>query len=141
MSKTENQRIQEWNEERQLIKTPDDVDLMKEISFIIEECIEMVTDMNSEQAREYAEEISGEIMKMRSREIKPEQVVDAACDIKVFSAGLIRKMGYDPDKSMGEVLQEIESRTGSIQNGKFVKDKSPEAQEKWYKADFSNAKL
>lgn len=137
-TKTENERIVEWNQERDLIKTPNSINMMKEISFIIEECIEMVTDMNSEQARDLAEELSEKIME-KSNNISPERVVDAACDIKVFATGIIRKMGYDPDAAMHEVIQEIESRKGKIIDGKFVKDKTPEAQAQWYKADFSRA--
>lgn len=138
--KTENERIVEWNQERYLIKTPDSINMMKEISFIIEECLEMVTDMNSEQARGMAEELSEQIM-AKSNGIDPKRVVDAACDIKVFSTGIIRKMGYNPDIAMNEVIKEIESRKGKITDGKFVKDKSPEAQALWYKADFDKAKL
>jgi len=138
---TENTRIVEWQEERNLIQTPDKINLMKEISFIIEECIEMVTDRKSAEARLWAEEIAIEIMEEASPDLDPEQVVDAACDIKVFSTGIIRKMGYDPDIAMDEVIKEIDSRTGSIQDGKFTKDKSPEAVAKWYKSDFTKAKI
>lgn len=138
---TENERIVKWNEERNLIKTPEDVNLMKEISFIIEECIEMVTDVNSEDARQMAENIAGMIVNAGDGTLNPERVVDAAADIKVFSTGLIRKLGYNPDIVMSEVLEEIESRVGSIQEGKFVKDRSPEAQANWYAADFRKAKI
>jgi hypothetical protein len=38
---------------------------------------------------------------------------------------------------MDEVLKEIESRVGTIgPDGKWYKDKSPEARAKWYKAQF-----
>jgi hypothetical protein len=62
-------------------------------------------------------------------------------DIIVFATGAIRKIGYDPDIAMDEVLKEIESRVGSVIDGKFTKDKSPEAVANWYKADFKKAKI
>lgn len=138
---TENERIVKWNEDRNLIKTIDDVNIKKEISFIIEECIEMVSAQRSEDARELAESIAEQIMTHADGKFDRERIVDGAADIKVFTSGLIRKLNYNPDTVMNEVLQEIESRSGSIQEGKFVKDKSPEAQAKWYKADFSKAEL
>lgn len=138
---TENQRIVNWNEERNLVKTPNDIDMMKEISFIIEECIEMISPLRSEDARTLAEDISEHIMTYSDGKFDRERIVDGAADIKVFATGLIRKLNYDPDVAMEEVLQEIESRTGEIVDGKFVKDKTPEAQAKWYKADFSKAEL
>lgn len=134
-------RIVQWNNERMLIKTPEDVNIKKEISFVLEECIEMVSDLKSEECRDISEDLSENIMQYSSKDITPEQVVDAAADIIVFVTGIIRKMGYNPDIAMDEVLKEIESRVGSVQDGKFVKDKSPEAQANWYKADFSKAKI
>jgi predicted HAD superfamily Cof-like phosphohydrolase len=62
-----------------------------------------------------------------------EEIVDAFADIIVFSTGAIIKNGYDPEKVMDEVLKEIESRTGKIIDGKFVKDTDV----KMYKAKFS----
>jgi len=137
---TINERIVKWNDERQLIKTPEEIDMMKEISFFIEECIEMVTDLKSEEAREWAERIAKEIM-AKSTGFNKEKILDGACDANVFGGGLIRKLGYNPDIAMDETLKEIESRVGSIQDGKFVKDKSPEAQANWYKADYSKAEI
>lgn len=51
----------------------------------------------------------------------------------------LRQIGYDYFKCMDEVLLELNSRVGSYDPsiGKWVKDKSPEAQLKWYKADFN----
>lgn len=138
---TENERIVKWNEDRLLIKTLADLDIEKEISFIIEECIEMISDIKSEDARPIAEKITKEIMTLSDGKLNRKRAVDAAGDIKVFSTGLIKKLQYNPDIVMDEVLKEIESREGSIQNGKFVKDKSPEAQLKWYKANFDKADL
>lgn len=62
--------------------------------------------------------------------------VDALCDVIVFAVGAIMKLGYDPECALSEVAKEINSRSGSIVDGKFQKDKSPEAKAKWYQADF-----
>ncbi len=75
--------------------------------------------------------------------IAPSKVeqVDAFADVCVFAIGAIMKLGYDPEKVLAEVGKEINSRIGSMKDGKFVKDKSVEAKANWYKADFSDAKL
>ena len=54
----------------------------------------------------------------------------------------LEQLGYDSYKCMLETIKEISSRTGHFDEtiGKFVKDKSPEAQAKWYKADYSICK-
>jgi hypothetical protein len=154
------QRIVDWNSERGLIKTPAECDVANNVAFIIEECIEALTKMESVEARKSASVIAdvirtGNIEKLANiaqeeklnegdseiEDLDPEQVVDAAGDTVVFSIGLIRKMGYNPELAMQEVLKEIESRKGSIIGGKFTKDKSPEAQALWYKANFKNAKI
>lgn len=51
----------------------------------------------------------------------------------------ISYFGYNPYKCMLETIKEISSRTGKWNDDlkKFIKDKSPEAQAKWYKADYS----
>ncbi|MCH9712813.1 MAG: hypothetical protein K0U20_09340 [Proteobacteria bacterium] len=67
--------------------------------------------------------------------------VDAFCDIQVFAGGEVNKLGYSNEKCLIEVGKEINSRVGEIVDGKFTKDKSPEAMKNWYKADFSNCKL
>jgi len=133
-------RIVKWNEERLLIKTPEEANVQRESVFIVEELLEMNSDLMSDDANEKA-------LKLVDKEIctkwyKPtnNQVVDAAWDIIVFATGLIAKLWYDPDLVMEEVLKEIESRKWWIVWWKFTKDKSEEAQKTWYKADFSKAK-
>lgn len=51
-------------------------------------------------------------------------------------------LGYDFVACMMETIQEIDSRVGAWDDsvGKFVKDKSPEAQAKWYKANYAKCK-
>ena len=89
-------------------------------------------------------------MQLRIRErvqaglvIAPSKIeqVDAFADVIVFACGALTKLGYDPEKTLVEVGKEINSREGSMVNGKFTKDKSPEARKKWIKADFSKCKL
>lgn len=55
---------------------------------------------------------------------------------------LIGRRGYDPYRCMLETIKEISSRTGKYDEsiGKWVKDKSPEAVAKWYKADYERCK-
>ena len=132
--------IVEWNKERNLIKTPEDFNLVIDISFITEELLEASTSMKSEEARKKALALATIIVDEKTNPT-PEQIVDAFCDIIVFATGSIRKVGYNPEIAMEEVLKEINSRTGKIIDNKYVKDKSPEAQAKWYTADFSKAKI
>ena len=133
-------RIVEWNRERLLLKTPKDVNLEVESSFIVEELLEMNTNLLSDEANERARKLVKKEILEEWFQSKPEQVVDAAADIIVFATGLIAKMWYDPDVVMDEVLKEIESRKWEIIDWKFVKFKDEEAKKNWYKADFLKAK-
>ncbi len=132
-------RIVKWNKERQLIKKPE---LQNEVEFIIEELLEMITPMKSDEAREEAKTIASDMKAMAAGyQPTPHQVVDAAADIIVFATGLIAKMGFDPDNVMVEVQKEIDSRVGSKDaSGKWVKDNSPEAKAKRYTADFKKCR-
>ena len=67
--------------------------------------------------------------------------VDAFCDIVEYATGGILKKRYNPIITLDEMAKEINSRVGTFKNGKFTKDKSIEAQAKWYKADFTKARL
>lgn len=51
-------------------------------------------------------------------------------------------LGYNPIAALNETIKEISSRTGHFdpQISKFVKDTSPEAQARWYKADYEKAR-
>lgn len=134
------QRIVEWNKKRLLIKTPKDLNLKNESSFIVEELLEMNTDLKSGDANVKAREIV-ETFVSEDYKSSEEQIVDAAWDIIVFATWIITKAWYNPDIVMEEVLKEIESRRWEIINWKFIKDKSEEAKSAWYKADFSKAKI
>ena len=61
--------------------------------------------------------------------------VDAFTDIIVFATGAILKLGHDPIVAIQECGKEVNSRVGSMVDGKFEKDLSAEAQANWYKAD------
>lgn len=123
-------KIVKWNEDRGLIEKG--YDHKNEVSFIVEELIEASSPVESKKARKYAlwfTVVLGWIPGVTTRE----QKVDAFGDIIVFAVGAIAKLGYNPDKVMKEVQKEIDDRTGSLIDGKFVKD----VKEVQYKADFS----
>lgn len=127
------QKIVEWNQQRGLLAKG--FDHTNEASFIIEELLESTGNYNSLNAREKAKEIAGEIT--ANANPQPEEIIDALGDIIVFATGAMAKIGYDPSAVMNEVYAEINSRTGTMIDGKFVKDPNAEM----YIADFSKCKL
>lgn len=126
------EKIVQWNTERGLIERG--FNHTKEASFIIEELLESTGNYDSISAREKAEKIANEIT--AGSKGNNEEVIDALADIIVFATGGIAKLGYNPSAVMDEVFQEINSRTGTLVDGKFVKDLNA----KKYKADFTNCK-
>lgn len=66
---------------------------------------------------------------------------DAYVDVIVFAVGALLKLGFDPEKALIEGGKEINSRIGTIIDGKFEKDLSDEAKQNWYKADYKKARL
>ena len=66
--------------------------------------------------------------------------VDAYADVIVFAIGAILKLGYDPIKVLLEAGKEINSREGTMVNGKFEKYLTDEAKAKLYTADYGVAK-
>jgi hypothetical protein len=111
------ERIKEWSDERLI--TFQEPDRNGFVSMIVEELGEFL-----EAKEDYGR-------------------IDAMADIIVFAYGEMAKYGYDGDKVMNEVIKEIDSRVGaySPETKKWQKDKSPEAQAKWYTADFTDCKL
>jgi predicted HAD superfamily Cof-like phosphohydrolase len=107
-----------------------------EMAHIIEELMESTGKEDSLSAREMAEKRAEEILAGNEHQNK-EEIVDAFADIIVFATGSIAKLGYNPDKVMDEVLKEIESRTGKMIDGKFVKDLNVEM----YKAKLEKCKF
>lgn len=127
------EKIKAWNEERGLPDLP--FDHKKQVSFIIEELLESTGNYDSLSARDKATEMAKEIT--QDAQHNDEAIVDAFGDIIVFSIGVLLNLGYDPDKAMEEVYKEINSRTGTVVDGKFIKD--PDAER--YYADFSDCKI
>jgi hypothetical protein len=111
------ERIKEWSDERLI--TQREPDRNGFVSMIVEEL--------------------GEFLEAKSDEGR----IDAMGDIIVFAYGEMAKYGYNGDKVMDEVIREISSRTGAYdpETKKWQKDRSPEAQAKWYEADFTNCTL
>jgi len=105
-----------------------------EVLHILEELVEMLG-YESLYAREKAKTI---FQHFRNHEpVEEEKLVDAFADIIVFAVGSIMKLGYEPKCVLNEVSKEVNSRVGTIINNKFVKDKSPEARAKWYRANYN----
>ena len=127
------EKIRRWNEERGLPILP--FDHKKQVSFIIEELLESTGKFDSISAREKAEAIASDIT--TDVDARPETVIDAFGDIIVFAVGVMVNLGYDPDKVMDEVFKEIDSRKGTIIDGKFVKDPNAER----YYADFTDCTI
>lgn len=73
----------------------------------------------------------------------PEQEQEVMKNMFIISGREVSMLGYDFSKCMDEVMKEINSRVGSYnpEVKKWLKDKSPEAQANWYKADFSKCKV
>jgi len=71
----------------------------------------------------------------------PSEDVDAFCDIQEFACGAVMQQGYDNEKALEEMAKEINSRDGSMYEGKFVKFEDDEAKAKWYKADYESARV
>ena len=67
--------------------------------------------------------------------------VDAFTDVIVFAVGAILKLGHDPIIAIEECGKEVNSRVGSMVDGKFEKDLSEEAKANWYKADYSKSTI
>ena len=105
-----------------------------EVIHILEELLETIG-YESLYARDKATEIYEKHFYLEPRE--KEELVDAFADIIVFAIGSIMKLGYEPECVLEEVAKEINSRVGKIIDGKFVKDTSPEAKAKWYKANYN----
>ncbi len=126
-------KIVDWNNVRGLIGIV--FDHKKETSFIIEELLESTGKYDSVTAREKALLYATEIVEGSKPEA--EQIVDAMADIIFFATGTIAKLGFDPTKVMDEVYKEINSRTGTLVNGKFIRDNDAIM----YKADLNSCRI
>jgi hypothetical protein len=72
-----------------------------------------------------------------TEEEKEYETLDYLLDIVVFSLTEAMKLGYKPECALLETAKEINSRTGRIISGKFIKDENV----KTYKADYSKCKV
>ena len=135
-------RIVKWQKDRMLHKQEYIWD--NEAVNVVEELIEMFgykvpKEKRSELRRAFKAFVVNFVTDNNLEEVN-DPVIDGACDIVVFSVGMMLKMGYNPKCSLNECLKEIESRTGKIIDGKFVKDTSEEAKKRWYKANYKTCK-
>jgi len=109
-----------------------------ELTNILEEVIE-TRGLKSKDARRRAEVMSNEIMRIGEESIETD-IVDAFADIITFAIGSLNKIGYDPELVLVEVGKEVNSRTGDMINGKFIKHETEEAKSGWYKANYEKCK-
>jgi hypothetical protein len=134
------EEIKEFQINRNLHKQ--DFEWLNETTNIVEELLEIdgysvpseKRDKLKQKVKEKFKEIVNELDLKKENKDHP---VDGFADIIVFSIGAIMKMEYEPVCVLSEVAKEINSRTGKIINGKFIKDTSKEAKKRWYKADHS----
>ncbi len=127
------EKIVAWNNERGLIEKG--FNHQKEVSFILEELLESTGNYDSISARERAEQLASEITKDSTEDA--DKIIDALFDIIIFSTGAMAKLGYDPSCVMDEGFREINSRTGTLIDGKFVKDVNAQQ----YVANFNHCKI
>ena len=122
-------KIIQWNSERGLLDK--EYNHSNEISFILEEVLESY---GLDVDRKILVNSMVDIIEDNSSKLEK---VAAFADIIVFAIGSIAKLGYDPELFMEEVFKEINSRTGKLIDGKFVKDKDAVT----YKADIDSCML
>jgi len=129
-------RIKVWNEERLLDKQ--EFSLSNELTNIMEELFELRGIKIHKKNREtfktnlvtplFRIDEDPEVIKrtlVQDDELVENTIkdqLDALADIVVFAVGAMIKLKADPNCVMDETLKEIESRTGKIIDGKFVKD-------------------
>lgn len=123
-------------------------DLQNEVASIFEELLEAggldVAKANRPQLKEKLREFIKSLMDSGIA-TSPHDVVgnfdqvDAFADIITFATGAILKLGHNPLIAIEECGKEINSRVGSMVDGKFEKDLS--MSHLWYKADYSKSEL
>ena len=67
---------------------------------------------------------------------RPHDRIDAHADQIVFAVGALLKLGMCPNAVLTETAKEINSRVGTMVDGKFEKDLTKS--DDWYTADYSN---
>ena len=134
--------------DRGLDKKP--FDLINETASIFEELLEAagldVPKPNRPALKEMLKDftstlIDSGIATIPGDSISNHEQVDAFADIITFATGAILKLGHDPLIAIKECGKEVNSRVGSMVDGKFEKDLSEAAKANWYKADYSKSEL
>jgi hypothetical protein len=139
-------RIVDWQKERNLHLQ--EFSSINESANIIEEVLELngykVPRENRDKLKIEINRFIEDLSRQRIIEVDDgsddSKEIDALADIVVFAIGGMLKLKYFPQCVMDECLKEIESRTGTIIDGKFQKDTSPETVKKWYKAQYEKCK-
>ncbi len=127
-----------WQQERNLHKMKPNHE--NEVRLVIEEMLEGFN-VKDNLGKKLSKQYANFIMLEGEGEATNEEIIDCYFDACVYLIGAMMKRGYNPELVFEEGMCEINSRTGKIIDGKFEKDKSPEAMARWYKADYSNCKL
>jgi predicted HAD superfamily Cof-like phosphohydrolase len=133
--------IMRFQSDRLLDKQP--FDDLNELTNIVEEMIELWGyDVPKEQRDDLKQRwklfIEYLISVMKLKRTNNDGKVDALNDIIVFCIGGIMKLGYNPECTLNEVAKHINSRVGSIINGKFEKDMSKK--HLWYEVNYERCK-
>ncbi len=76
-----------------------------------------------------------------NKQVDKHAVIDALCDITVFSITEMMKHNYDPEAALIETAKEINSRRGEIVDQKFQKYTDDYHKSLWYKADYDKTKI
>tara|TARA_R110000744_G_scaffold147612_12_gene260618 strand:- start:943 stop:1374 length:432 start_codon:yes stop_codon:yes gene_type:complete len=134
--------------DRDLDKKP--FELQNEVASIFEELLEAggldVAKADRPALKVELDRFIGDLLEKRIATSSTDPVsnhdqVDAFTDIIVFATGAILKLGHDPLIAVEECGKEVNSRVGSMADGKFEKDLSEAAQANWYKADYNKSVL
>ena len=122
---------------------------------IVEELLELLTDMESKEAREFAKATIAKWVKAYSidvNKIQDHKAIDSIGDIMVYSTDAIMKNKHCVDCVLTEIGKEINSRKQDPEQAKRWAEEGPQQGEKWqkdlnqpqeekYQADFTDCKL
>lgn len=145
----------DWNNARGLLST---FDLALEKRLLSEESQELVDALIKGDVHETVDAINdmqvvfiGTVTKylLNATLIEPDvyetslNYINTVTELVSTSFEEVTSLGFEPKCAFNETLLEINSRVGSTnsETGKWTKDNSPEAQAKWYKANFNLCEL
>ena len=126
-------KIINWSNERQLIERG--FNYKTEVGFILEELLESTGAYDSIEGEKKSKELAQNFNQKEN--MTNEEIAKVWAEVINCATIAMVRLKYNPIKVMDEVFKEIDSRTGKIIDGKFVKD--PDAQK--YNADLSNCSL